>query len=144
MFCLSDLNNNSLHSIYNDYKNNLRRAIRQAKVAYFKIRFSYVKNNAKRNWDTINLIFGRSKKKKSPEIISDGDGNDVSDPINISKLFCDYFTSVASVLDIRIPASHIDPMYYMADAIPNSFYASPATEDEVNLITKQRQEFLNF
>ena len=38
---------------------------------------------------------------------------------------------MASEFDIRIPASHIDPMYYMADAIPNSFYASPATEDEV-------------
>ena len=116
---------------YNLYKNSLTRKMRSAKVAYYSNKFLNSGNNVKKNWQTINSILNKQKKSFTPKVMIDND-REVTDPTKLSNLFLDYFSSVATDLDNSIPSSDIDPMCFMPQPVINSFFANPATIDEIN------------
>ena len=122
------------YKVYNDFKNNLNKIKRSVKSQYYKNKFSQIHNDTKENWKMINEIMGRKKKQKSPDIVTDTLGNDITDPMEISNQFCNYFSTIASKLDNVIPTSNVDPMHYMPEPVRNSFYAAPTSEDEVTKV----------
>ena len=88
-------------------------------------------------------MLNRNNKKPAPNFLLDGD-REVTDPIDISNQFCDYFSSVANNIANSIPVSNLNPMSYMPQSKPNSFFATPTTSEEVlNIIGKLENKSVN-
>ena len=62
------------------------------------------------------------------------DGLEVWESEDVSVVFCDYFSRVATDLDNDIPRSNIDPLSYLSPRADRSFFAKHATIDEINKI----------
>ena len=118
-------------STYNDYKNNLCKVLKRRKIEFYNNRFNRIKNDTRENWRTINDLMGMKRYDKYPDVIKNADGEELRDPLMISNLFSDYFSSIAHNLSDSIPVSNSDPLSYLSGTRSNSFFAVPATIDEV-------------
>ena len=121
---------------YNHHKNYITKILKAARSNYYSTKFSESRNNVKSNWKTINSILGRTKKNCDLVTLVNEEGREVSNPTDVSNMFCNYFSSVATYLDNRIPQSQSDPMSYMPPRITSSFFATPASLNEVIDIIK--------
>ena len=117
--------------VYNEFKNSLKSKLKSAKLLFYKDKFKLFKNNAKENWKTVNSLLGNKKNSASCSMMTDINGDDVTDPTRIANLFCDHFSTVATSLNNNIPTMNDDPLNYMPNPTVNSFYVLPATTDEV-------------
>ena len=81
-------------------------------------------------WRTVNTLFGRSTDKTNNITLLDDNGEDVSDPKSVSNMFCDYFSTMATKLNKKIPNSNTNPMKYMTPRECQSFFALPASVAE--------------
>ena len=115
---------------YNNFKNRLTKMINSAKKNYYANKFHQYKNNAKATWSTINSVLNRSKKGPAPNVLISGD-HEIYNPVDISNLFCNHFSSIAVNLDNSIPASPLDPLYCMPQPKANSCLIIPTTPCEV-------------
>ena len=117
---------------YNRYKNNVSRILKESKSNYFSNKFEQCQSNLKSTWLTINSVLGHKRKKSNNITLLGSGGDEFSDSHRVADAFCDYFSTVATTLDSNIPTTGTDPMYYMPDPLPVSFFATPATPDEVH------------
>ena len=62
------------------------------------------------------------------------DGREVWESEDVSEMFCDYFSRVATDLDNDIPRSNTDPFSYLLSRSDRSLFAKHATIDEINII----------
>ena len=69
-------------------------------------------------------------------VLEGNDGDHISDGRQVADLFNDHYISIGSKLDSDIPVSDRSSSYFMGNALPNSFFAVPCTEDEVSCIIK--------
>ena len=96
--------------------------LKKEKFIYCKNKFGKFSSDRRKNWKLVNRILNRNRR---------GDGVDTSDPVVISDLFVDYFSSVAHNLDRNIPVSNTDPMDYMPNPNRNAFIAQSTNRPEV-------------
>ena len=90
-----------------------------------------MKSNMRENWRALNHLMGKRISFSSVEVVRGMYGEDVRDPLSIDNLFCNYFSSVAQILNNNIPTSNINPMNYMPNPTLNSFYAAHVSVAEV-------------
>ena len=118
--------------VYNRYKNNLNRIIKNSKRKYFIDKFNSCLNNSKKTWKIISSILsGPSKKSNNNISLLDDRGQVIDNQTDVSNIFCDHFSTIASKLDSDIPICNTDPLDYMPDPLNTSFSPQPATCREV-------------
>ena len=114
---------------YKRNKNNVNRISKASKSNYFSNKFEQCQSNIKSTWLTINSVLGHKRKKSDNITLLDRGGDEFSDSQSVANAFCNYFSTVATTPDSNIPTTGTDPMYYMPDLLPESFFATPATPD---------------
>ena len=113
-------------NIYNSYKNSLCKVLKKAKIDFSNRKFDRIKNDTRESWTVVNDLMGRKKTTKYPELV-----DELRDPLSISNVFSDYFSSTARNLSDNIPLSNSDPLRYLSDHVGGSFFATSASVDEV-------------
>ena len=69
---------------------------KQSKLSYYYSYFTENSNNLRKVWTGIkNIINIKGKSYDVPTSISDENGNIVTDPIQISNIFCNQYSTVA-------------------------------------------------
>ena len=123
--------------VFNRFKNYVTLRIRRAKLDYNRNLFEGLKNNIKKTWQTINNILGKGQKDSTIESLMWG-GNKYSEKIDIANILNDHFSTIAQKIDDSIPVvppGHPEPLDFMRHlGVPNSFFFSPITPNDVNRI----------
>ena len=79
-----------------------------AKSRYMKARFEEHKNNSKKQWEIINGLLNRNRKKSGVDKLLDSNGTVLTDPQAVSSRFNEYFTSIPSKLKEMIASRNPD------------------------------------
>ena len=121
---------------YNAYRNRLNALIRLTKRNYYMNIFSNFKNNTKKLWQTINnMTKSNTTQTKLNTIINDD--KIITDPIDISNTFNDFFTNIAKKLDDNLTKPVTDPMSYMQGHFPHSMTAPVANLQDFFDVVKE-------
>ena len=116
----------------NIFKNNVKNCIRKTKKAYYNHLFMKSKDNLSNTWKILKNItsykidIGKIKKLILNNI-------ELFDDVEIAEVFVDYFSSIASDLDDKLPSSSIDPTSFI-EPLRNSMYLMPVSTYEVSAV----------
>ena len=116
---------------YKQYRNRLTVIIRAAKKNYFATSLEKEKNNIKNTWKIINLALNKKTTKTCNTNLFNVNDDTFNKPQSIAKCFNEFFTSIGPKLASKIPLSDVDPINYIKDNYPNSFFLTPITRDEL-------------
>ena len=97
---------------YKLYRNNLTKVVRTAKREYYVNYFNDFKNSTKKIWTKIKELQGikaNSNQTKSFKI----DGKLNSNRFDIANAFNQFYTSIASNIEKKLPKSNINPLSYL-------------------------------
>ena len=119
----------------NSFRNRVNMLVRKAKSDYYKNSFSAARSDMKKNWSLIHDLIG-SKQKKShiDKIIVDN--NVYSDPQDISNVFNEYFSTVATNLANELP-SHTTENALLGLPCTNSYYLFEISNEECLRLTSK-------
>ena len=123
------------HHIFKQYRNQLTQVVRQAKTNYYRQIFTNFKNNTKKIWQTINELKGNFHNINPIKTLK-YDNKVLSDPLDISQAFSNYFSRIAPELDSKLPHSNINPIDYLKGNYPNSMVVPIITTYEMNSVIK--------
>ena len=91
----------------------------------------------KKNWKLLNdLTLRKRNKTRSPTEI-EINGITTQNSTQIAEAFSPYFSSVGSNLESQIPHSNTTLLSYMGERVQSSFFASPSTAKEVEIIISE-------
>ena len=116
---------------YKQYRNRLTVTIRAAKKNFFVTSLEKERNNIKNTWKIINLALNKTTAKSSTNNYFNVNNNTINEPQSIAECFNDFFTSIGPKLASTIPRSNTDPVDYIKDNYPHSFFLTPITRDEL-------------
>ena len=109
---------------YKLYRNKISALTRVSEKNYYHAFFTDNLNNMKNTWNGINnLINGKKKKARAISSLKRLNNDITTDPLEISNIFNNYFSSVSEKLASRVPPSscsftdNLSPSNY-----PNSFF----------------------
>ena len=108
----------------------------KAKNKYYKKYFDEHRDNSRKQWQMINSLLNRNKKKNEINKLVDKDGNVASSPTEISEKLNDYFSNIAHDLKSKIEMKADDRSYsaFLNDPVPLSIFLKPAEDTEVSNI----------
>ena len=122
------------------YRNNLTRAIKESKKAYYKNQVKTNRQNPKKLWNILNNITNLKSKKQINNInLSLTPEEIITDPITIANTFNHYFTTVGTNLSNKIKMPEQDGLNRLKTVkkIPQSMFLNYITELEVLTYIKQ-------
>ena len=91
----------SYHKEYKDYRNMLSTILKQSKTNYYNHYFEANWNSIKNTWKGIKSILNiKSISAEFPKTITI-DGTTISNPMEISNIFSNYFSSIASKMKLN-------------------------------------------
>ena len=133
---------------YNAYRNQVNDQIRSSKRDYFHRLFHNIKADVKKTWSTINNVLRGSSRKSKLEIKSIVFNNiTYSDEHSIPQIFNQYFTSIAENIKETMPdppAGKSFSDYLTNISMPNSFYFSPVSSEQIeNIISSLKNKSSN-
>lgn len=128
----------SLGTAYKERRNRVNNLIKEAKIQYYKSKFSSCEGNGKQTWKIINEITNRKKDHVKIEHITVND-TCISDVNDISNHFNTYFTNIGINLANQIPCCNISPLTYLTNAYPD-FVPYNTTPEEITLIIKSLKD----
>ena len=110
-----------------------------AKSRYYKKYFDEHSDNSRKQWQLINSLLNRNKKKAGIGRLVDKDGNVASNPSEISEKFNEYFSNIAENLKSKICDHEDDRSYeaFLNDPVPLSIFLKPADNAEIRNIIKK-------
>ena len=122
------------HKEYKDYRNLLSTILKQGKTNYFNHYFESNQNSIENTWTGIKSIINikdfSADIPKSPLV----DGDTISNPLAISNIFNNYFSSIAGKTKLNISFS----LKHFSDFRKNrsniSFFISPTDKSEIENI----------
>ena len=114
----------------NRFRNKVNLEVRKAKENYFKNIFSSYRSDNKTNWNTLNSLLGRQKKKTEIRKLVFR-GETVTDYSNISDKFNEYFSSIGTELDSKLPLPTDSSTEQPLPILPHSFYLFPVSVPEI-------------
>ena len=114
---------------YKKQRNIVNDAIRKAKRDFYGKKFLGVKNDLKGTWNVINGILKYKSKIDSPLLVKDN--KSVSNSVEVSELFNEYFVSVGENIAKSVPSSVKSPSDFLIGDFPNSFFFTPITNSDV-------------
>lgn len=123
------------HHIFKQYRNQLTQVVRSAKTNYYRQIFINFKNNTKKIWQAINELKGNFQNKDTIKTLQ-YDNKVLSDPLDISHAFSNYFSKIAPDLESKLPHSNKNPLDYLKENYPNSMVVPIITTYEMNSVIK--------
>ena len=119
------------HKEYKDYRNMISTNFKQSKTNYYNYYFEANWNSIKRTWKGIKSIL--SIKNISADIPKTFivDGTTISNPMEISNIFNNYFSSIASKTKLNISFSHKKFSDLLKNRSNISFFVSPTDTTEI-------------
>ena len=73
-----------------------KKHVNLAKAKYYKKYFEDYNDNSRKQWDMINTLLNRNKKRVNIKKMIDEEGNEISTPSLMAEHFNEYFTNIAS------------------------------------------------
>ena len=83
-------------TVYDKMNDFCKKHVKLAKAKYYKKYFEDYNDNSRKQWDMINTLLNRNRKRGSIKKMIDKTGNIASTPSSIAEHFNDYFTNIAS------------------------------------------------
>ena len=128
--------NSNLHLAYANFKNHLKIVIKAAKFTHYSKKFESCSNNSKKTWQVINELRGKTKAQVKDDFTIDG--SKVLCRRTIASKFNEYFTSLASNLNMKL-LSNGDVMVipipsftlYMAKSVRDSVFLRDTDANEI-------------
>ena len=119
----------------NAFRNRVTSMITKTKSRYYKQLFERNRNDIRSTWQTIHNLTGR---KSSHDAVKNllWNGVEFSNSNEISNIFNNYFSTVANDLNNELPDNDANPLDYLIDNVPSSFFFSPITLYECSEIIK--------
>ena len=116
----------------NFYKNRVKRILDKAKISYFNKLFNNARNNIRSTWRIIkSLTSPNSKVDKISSLVSDG--VEYSEEGQMANIFSNYFSSIASDLDVQLPIIDFDPLFYV-NPINSNMFLTPVNPQECAVV----------
>ena len=115
------------------YRNKIIELIRQSKETYYQRYFDQNIKNSKTIRQGIHEIISSRKNKNSgnvPAITSDD--NTITDPVEIAQNFNNFFTSIGTNLQKKIPPTKKNFTDYLKKQNSENFTIAPTTSDEIS------------
>ena len=114
-----------------------------AKNKYHKKFFEQHKDNSKKQWQMINNLLNRKRKKSETIKLKDDDGNLINTPNLVADKFNNYFTNIAHNLKMNTrnndqPNQNNASDFHksMPEPVPNSMYIRPVDSSEIYEVIK--------
>ena len=118
-------------AVYKEYRNNVTNTIKEAKRMYYINSFDRCKGDVNNTWKLLNDLMHRGRKRdRSVFSVLIGD-DEVSDTNLIANYFNVCFINVANNINSSLPPPLCDPVDGIDVNLPNSFYVTPVTPNEV-------------
>ena len=125
-------------TVYNRYRNMVTAVIRDKRKSYYEQKFSDFKTDMRKTWKLINEIISPHSKNKSCKFsLTDDNGSELTDPLDIANKFNNHFSSVGQRISesfINHTGNHAD---YLLGNHVNSMYFSPVSPNHINIIVNQ-------
>ena len=118
---------NIMYAEYKVLRNRIIDLITSSKQNFCRNYFETNANNIRNIWKGINRIVNvKSKSYESPTCLTDKNYQSITDPIDISNNFNNYFSTIAdSILDDRKYTGDGNFSKYLHDSLPNSLSFDP-------------------
>ena len=112
------------------------RHILKAKNKYYSDYFKEHKSNSRKQWQMINSLLNRNRKKVAVTKLIDSDGTVVNTPIDIAENFNKFFADVATKLKSETASHDSTPRDITFDRfinarVSNTIFLSPVEQEEV-------------
>ena len=119
------------HKEYKDYRNMLSAILNQSKTNYYNHYFETNWNSIKNTWKGLKSIL--NIKNISPEIPKTltVDGTTISNPMEISNIFNNYFSSIATKTKLNISFSQKHFSDFLKNRSNIAFFVSPTGKTEI-------------
>ena len=124
-------------TLYDKWSAFCTKHVNKAKAKYYKKYFDEYQDNSRKQWQMINNLLNRSRKKNSIKRLVKEDGSIVNTPLGMAETFNEYFTNIAANLKQTTgygPGPHMhthDHTDYLHDPAVNSIYLKPSEPSEV-------------
>ena len=119
------------HKEYKDYRNMLSTIFKQSKTNYYNHYFEANWNSIKNTWKGIKSILNiKNICGEIPKTLT-VDGTTISNPMEISNIFNNYFSSIASKTKLNISFSHKHFSDFLKNRSNISFFVSPTDKTEI-------------
>ena len=127
---------------YNEYRNEVNRMIRRAKVEYFKLKFGDYRANIRSTWKEINNLIksGHSSGKSNIRKLIVGEEEIIGDR-DCASAFNDFFVRIGRDISDSVPPSQVNFNTYLQGNYPQSFFFSPVLPiDVINVISSLKNK----
>lgn len=126
-----------LHTKYKFYRNNIVNLLKISKSNYFKQYFSDNSKNSKNTWLGINEIINNTNNKNNPNITLNINNKKLSNHSEVANAFNNFFCSIASNLQKKIPVFGDFRDFVTGCPSPDSFFfkdCSPSIKYSIKYI----------
>ena len=119
------------HNEYKDYRNMLSTILTQSKTNYYNHYFETNWNSIKNTWKGLKFILNiKNISAEIPKTLTT-DSTTISNPMEISNIFNNYFSSIATKTKLNISFSHKHFSYFLKNRSNISFFVSPTDKTEI-------------
>ena len=123
------------HEEYKDYRNILSTIFKQSKTNYYNHYFEANWNSIKNTWKGIKSILNiKNICGEIPKTLT-VDGTTISNPMEISNIFNNYFSSIASKTKLNISFSHKHFSDFLKNRSNISFFVRSTDKTEIENVT---------
>ena len=127
----------------NSFRNLVNRKTDEVKVNYFKHVFTRYMSDAKKYWKVVREVTGSKPKTTEVETLVMDDQTFTS-PADISEIFNNFFSRVASNIDNALPTITTSPLEYMPPPLTNSMFLTRVSPDEcMKLISNLKSTYVS-
>ena len=116
--------------IYKLYKKELTKLLHGAQRKFYKEQLAENKSDLKRSWTILKQVINKRVNTKQPLGFKDN-GSVISDKIQISNKFNEFFVNVGPTLASKIPSSAKTPDSYLRNEVVESLFLSPVNDAEI-------------
>ena len=121
----------SYHKEYKEYRNMLSTILKQSKTNYYNHYYEANWNSIKNTWKGIKSILNiKNISAAFPKTLT-VNGTTISNPMEISNIFNNYFSSIASKTKLNVSFSHKHFSDFLKNRSSISFFISPSDKTEI-------------
>ena len=125
--------------LYKEFNKTVVHSLKRAEKEYYAELFEKYKCNLKKSWQLIRRLINKNK-QGSIQSTFKYKGKDITDKFEIAEHFNNFFINVGPSTAAKIPRSNHDPSHYMKGNYSMSFYVTPVTQEEINMIIKNLKD----
>ena len=119
------------HKKYKNYRNMLSTILKQSKTNYYNHCFETNWNSIKNTWKGLKSILNIKNFSADIPKTLNVDGAIISNPVEISNIFNNYFSSITTKTKLNISLSHKHFSDFFKNRCNISFFASPIDKTEI-------------